>query len=375
MLKKYNSKDHRVPKSADLVKLPDHEMQALELAIEANIPALLIGETGTGKTSAIRRIAFDLKAPYVRVNMSGFTTPDELIGSKSVKDGATYFEHGVITDAMRVGAILVLDEINATSPDCLFILHGLLDEDRQITLPNGEIIRPEEGFRVFATANPDYAGTKGLNQALLDRFPIILEIGALRADEEKELLKERTGIGDDESAKLVEFANRCRTDYKSNKLSIYVSTRSIINVSRLIQAGIDAYQAVTTVIVNKSQMGDERAVLSDVFASVWKLAGKDLAKVNYQLINREDLDKIKKQLNQHQKEIKEMTEAVMLQKRRGDALAEEIKPLQDQIKEAEKRIQDERSSKFALEKENNELKAELSVLAGVRDMIKKMGNN
>ena len=60
----------------------------------------------TGKTSAVKELAYLRKQPYVRVNMTGYTTPDELIGSKSVKNGATYYEDGIITNAMKIGAIL-----------------------------------------------------------------------------------------------------------------------------------------------------------------------------------------------------------------------------------------------------------------------------
>jgi MoxR-like ATPase len=262
------SLDHRVPKSAPEIKLPGKDLGALALGISENLPCLLIGETGTGKTGIVRWLAMKTQKPYVRVNMSGYTTPDELIGSKSIKDGETYFENGVITDAMQVGAVLVLDEINATSPDCLFILHGLLDDDQQITLPNGEVIRPSDGFRVFATMNPDYAGTKGLNQALLDRFPIIVEVDTLPKAREQSLLVTRTGVEETIAGQLVEVASRLRKDYRENKLTLYVSTRSLLNVCRLVRQGWEVANAWATVVINRAQVKEERLVIGDVFKTV-----------------------------------------------------------------------------------------------------------
>ena len=100
-LKKGTKKDTLIPKQALPVDILESDLRALGISIKNNLPSLLIGETGTGKTSIIRRLAYQLNKPYVRVNMTGFTTPDELIGSKSVKDGRTYYEDGVITDAMK----------------------------------------------------------------------------------------------------------------------------------------------------------------------------------------------------------------------------------------------------------------------------------
>src|ERR1035437_5134273 len=153
-----------VPTFAEDIELEPKDQKALALAVKNNLSCLGIGETGVGKTSAIKRIAYLRKQGYTRINMHGYTTPDELIGSKSVANGGTYYEHGVLTKAMIEGHIVVLDEINATPPDIMFVLHGLLDDDRRITLPNGDIITPHPDFRFFATMNPDYEGTRGLNK-------------------------------------------------------------------------------------------------------------------------------------------------------------------------------------------------------------------
>lgn len=264
-----------VPSSCDHIELSLDDRKALALSVLNNMPALLIGETGTGKTSVCKELAFLTKRPYVRVNMSGFTTPDDLIGSKSVAKGATYWEHGVITHAMQVGAILVLDEINATMPDCLFILHGLLDTDHQITLPNGEVIKPHEDFRVFATCNPDYAGTKAINAALLDRFPIILAVDVLPMKEEQELIEKRTKIDSLTAEKLVAIATLLRKSYKEGKITTFASTRALLNIASLIQLGLDSKIAYNTVITRKTQNQDEQHILSDIYHAIYKLDNSD----------------------------------------------------------------------------------------------------
>lgn len=267
---KINSTDTSVPNEALEIELPPADKKALAIAINNDLPTLLIGETGTGKTSVIKQLAFLRQQGYTRVNLTGYTTPDELIGTKSVKDGATYFENGIITNAMINGHILVLDEINATTPDCLFILHGLLDDDKRITLPNGEIIRPHKDFRVFATCNPDYEGTKSMNKAFIDRFPIILAIDILNYKKEAKLLQDRTTITEQLATDLVSVATMARKDYIENKISTFVSTRSLLNIGKLVTQGLTPKEAYITTIVRKTNNLEEQAILKDFYNLVMK---------------------------------------------------------------------------------------------------------
>jgi midasin (ATPase involved in ribosome maturation) len=174
---------------------------------------------------------------------------------------------------MTRGAILVIDEINATTPDCLFILHGLLDEDRRITLPNGEVIRPDKNFRVFATCNPDYEGTKSLNKAFIDRFPIILSVDTLPPKKEIKLLTDKTGITEELAQKLVTVATLGRKDYTENKISTFISTRGLLNMAFLIKSGLEPKEAYLKAITRKSQNKEEQKLLNDFFLAVFKLSG------------------------------------------------------------------------------------------------------
>lgn len=311
---KINSKDPLVPQTAIDVNLEDGDKTALGIALRDNLPALLIGETGTGKTSVIRRLAFLREQPYVRVNMTGFTTPDDLIGSKSIKGDETYFEYGIITDAMARGAILVLDEINATTPDCLFILHGLLDEDRRITLPNGEIIHPHKDFRVFATCNPDYEGTRSMNKAFLDRFPIILNIYHLPVPEEQKLIIDRTGVSEQIAKELVTMATMARAEYINNKLTVFVSTRTLLNTAMLITHGLDFKTAYKLTVMRKTNSPDEQKVILDFYLAIRREGDKESTSSKYEIVKTDDLKKFKDEaakadiVAKQVKEIQEMSD-------------------------------------------------------------------
>ena len=271
ILDRANQDGAGVPTDALKITLPLADKKALAIAVKNNIPALLIGETGTGKTSAIKELAYLLKQKYTRISLTGYTTPDELIGSKSVKDGATYYEDGILTKAMREGHICVLDELNAITPDASFIIHSLLDDEHKIALPNGDIIEPHPNFRVFATINPDYEGTKSLNRAFLDRFGILIFVQILKPANEVKLLQERAGITKELATKLVAVAWLNRKAYGEGKTLTLISTRSLIQTCVLIQEGLTPAEAYKTAVINKARTDEHKAFL-DFYNVIFKTA-------------------------------------------------------------------------------------------------------
>lgn len=317
-----NSEDKLVPKKAIKINLNEHDKMAIGIAVRDNLPALLQGQTGTGKTSIIRHLAYLRKQAYVRVNMTGFTTPDDLIGSKSIKGNDTYFEYGIISDAMLRGAILVLDEINATTPDCLFILHGLLDEDRRVALPNGDLITPHPDFRVFATCNPDYEGTRSMNKAFLDRFPIILHIQHLPVEEEIALLIERTKVDLQIAKDLVTMATMARTEYLNNKLTMFVSTRTLLHTANLVSHGVDFKTAYKLTVMRKTNNLDEQKVVLDFFLAIRKEHGETNEEKMYELVTKAEWRKAKEALDNFPQLRQERDDFVRFTQERNNALAE-----------------------------------------------------
>ncbi len=93
------------PKEAREIQLKPGDKRALAVALRDNLPCLLVGETGQGKTGAVRYLAHMVNQPYYRVNLDGHITPDELIGHTGAREGSTFYEEGVIIKAMREGGI------------------------------------------------------------------------------------------------------------------------------------------------------------------------------------------------------------------------------------------------------------------------------
>ena len=57
-----------------------HTRVALEKAVKLNLPVLLIGETGVGKTAFVRELAKESSQELIRLNLTGQTGVDEFIG-------------------------------------------------------------------------------------------------------------------------------------------------------------------------------------------------------------------------------------------------------------------------------------------------------
>lgn len=255
----------------DLPPYHDHDglMSFLALGAKDNLPVLVVGETGTGKTTAVRTLAGKAQKPYRRVNLNGGTTADELVGHIFVNKEGTFWQDGILTEAVRKGYWIVLDEINAAGADVLFALHSLLDDDRMLVLleNQGEIVRPHEEFRLFATMNPsgDYAGTREMSKALMSRFPLVLTASYPKEKEEVDIITERTGVKDSIALALVKIAGDARNAHREAKMDFPFSTRDLLNVAMIAQSlGGDVRQARTAIsacILGKCSREDALAIV------------------------------------------------------------------------------------------------------------------
>ncbi len=261
-----------VPK--DLPAYHDHDglMSFLALGARENMPVLIIGETGTGKTTAVRTLAGKTKMPYRRVNLNGGTTADELVGRILLNKEGTYWADGILTEAIRKGFWIVLDEINAAGADVLFALHSLLDDDKMLVLAenDGEIVRPHEDFRLFATMNPsgDYAGTREMSKALMSRFPLVLTASYPKEKEEVDIIVERTELKADIALALVKVANDSRASYRDGKMDFPFSTRDLLYIGKIAKSlggGMsDTRKAIRACVLGKCSREDAMALVDMV---------------------------------------------------------------------------------------------------------------
>ncbi len=112
------------------------------------------------------------------------------------------FVPGPVTNAMKNGTFLYIDEINMAKPETLPLINGVLDYRRTITNPfTEEIITAKHGFGVVAAINEGYVGTVPLNEALKNRF-VVIDIPYLQGEQLKRLLQNESRLNDENTIGL-----------------------------------------------------------------------------------------------------------------------------------------------------------------------------
>ena len=102
-----------------------------------------------------------------------------------------------MVQAVRRGYWIVLDELNLAPSDVLEALNRLLDDNRELFVPElQETITPHPHFMLFATQNPPgatYGGRKVLSKAFRNRF-MEIHVGDIPDDELRIILNKRWGL-------------------------------------------------------------------------------------------------------------------------------------------------------------------------------------
>lgn len=145
-------------------------------------PVWINGDTGNGKSIMIEQACAHAKRELVRINFTTETNENDIIGGLRLKDNSTPFQEGPAITALRRGAILLLDEIDAGHTNKILCLQQILEGKGVIIKATGENVKAAPGFNVFATGNTQgkgslsgrFLGTSMMNSAFMDRFAAMM---------------------------------------------------------------------------------------------------------------------------------------------------------------------------------------------------------
>jgi len=205
-------------------------------------PVFISGLSGCGKTTTVQQVCASLKRECIRVNITVETDEDDLLGGFRLIDGETVFAYGPVVEAMRRGAVLLLDEVDLAS-NKIMCLQPVL-EGRGVFLKKiGEQVNPAEGFTIVATANTKgqgndngkFVGTNVLNEAFLDRFACTMDQEYPAEKVETKIIKSvmaRYNAEDDQFvANLVTWANAIRRTFDEGACDEVISTRRLVYIA------------------------------------------------------------------------------------------------------------------------------------------------
>jgi cobaltochelatase CobS len=219
--------------------------KVVEFGIKTRQNVLIVGPTGSGKSSLAINIMARLKESAEICNCSGETSTDEIIAKQGIinVDGhsITTTILGAALRAYKDGKILLLEEVDFAIADILASLHRIMETNQQFYICNigePEVIQKSSRFAVISTANTIgtgedsfmYNGTKPLNQAFMNRFSLTIRLGYIAADKEIKVLVNKTGIDKNVASVLVQCANDVRDAADPTRISGSLGSQTIASV-------------------------------------------------------------------------------------------------------------------------------------------------
>ncbi|GAA5820590.1 hypothetical protein JCM11251_003065 [Rhodosporidiobolus azoricus] len=245
------------------------------------VPVLIQGPTSAGKTSVVEYLAKRTGHRFVRINNHEHTDIQEYVGTyvSDPHSGKLVFQEGVLVRALRRGDWIVLDELNLAPTDVLEALNRLLDDNRELVIPEtGEVVTPHPHFMLFATQNPPglYGGRKVLSRAFRNRF-LEMHFGDVPKDELKTILERRCRIAPSHAEKTVnvflELQRRRQAGRVFEQKQAFATLRDLFRwggrgpVETIQQLAEDGYM----LLAERARRADDKQTVKDVLEEVLKV--------------------------------------------------------------------------------------------------------
>jgi hypothetical protein len=207
-------------------------------------PIYLTGMSGNGKTFGIEQTCAMLGREMIRVNFTAETDEDDLFGGFRLVNGETVFQYGPVVEAMKRGAVLLLDEVDLASHKVM-ALQSVLEGKGYFIKKRAEWIEPSDGFTIIATANTKgkgsddgrFIGTNVMNEAFLDRFSVTMyQPYPTEAIEKKILHLAAEGFGITSEAlgkfipNLTMWGDIIRKTFEEGGVDEIISTRRLVDI-------------------------------------------------------------------------------------------------------------------------------------------------
>jgi len=226
-----------------------NEIELFEHAYNNQLPLLIKGPTGCGKTRFIEHMAEKLGRPLYTVACHDDLTAADLVGRHLIGDGETYWQDGPLTKAVREGAICYLDEVVEARKDTTVVLHPLSDDRRILPIDRtGELLKAPPEFMLVVSYNPGYQNLlKGMKPSTRQRF-VSMRFDYPDIATETKILEQEADIKHALSSQLIELAHALRV-LKDHDLEESASTRLLVYAATLIKSGLNPIDACRAAIV------------------------------------------------------------------------------------------------------------------------------
>ncbi len=214
------------------------EKEVFQAAWANQLPVLLKGPTGCGKTRLVQTMAQEFGRPLITVACHEDLTAGDLVGRFLLRGGETVWEDGPLTRAVRQGGICYLDEIVEARADTTVVIHPLADHRRELNIERlGESLTAPPEFMLVLSYNPGYQSVlKDLKPSTRQRM-IAIELGYPSAEIEQRIIVQEAACDVGLAGRLVRLGQAIRA-LRQEGLAEGASTRTLISTARLIRSGI-----------------------------------------------------------------------------------------------------------------------------------------
>jgi nitric oxide reductase NorQ protein len=262
------------------------EVEIFERAWAEQIPVLLKGPTGCGKTRFVEYMAYSLGQKVMQLRTTGaqvtadlrdykagvgslYTvachedlTARDLTGRYILKGGEAVWIDGPATMAVKEGAILYLDEVVEARKDVTVVIHPLTDYRRLLPIDTlGVQLEAPKSFMVVLSYNPGYQSIrKNLKPSTKQRF-VALDFGYPPPEKEVLIVEREAGVERSVADRLVLLGNDVR-NITNVDLEEGVSTRSLVHAAKLMRRGISGKRACSIAIAQA--LTDEKDEISAI---------------------------------------------------------------------------------------------------------------
>jgi cobaltochelatase CobS len=265
----FSKKNEYVPDIDKHYKFDRDTTLAIIAGFKYNKKVIIHGYHGTGKSTHIEQIAARLNWPCIRVNLDSHISRIDLIGKDAIvlknNKQVTEFQEGILPWSIQNPIALVFDEYDAMRPDVAFLMTKVLEAEGGLTLlEKNKIIKPNNYFRLFATANTIglgdttglYTGTQQINQAQLDRWNIVTTLNYLSLENEMEIILAKNKNfnnpkGKEKISNMIKVASLTRKGFIAGDISTLMSPRTVLHWAENIEIFKDTGYAFRVTFLNR----------------------------------------------------------------------------------------------------------------------------
>ena len=237
------------------------EVDIFNAAYAEQVPILLKGPTGTGKTRFVEYMSWRINheraksvngiAPLALVTVACHEdlTASDLVGRYLLEPEGTKWIDGPLTRAVKFGSICYLDEIIEARKDTTVLIHPLADHRRLLHIEKlGEVLEAHPNFLLVISYNPGYQNAlKDLKHSTRQRF-VAIEFDFAPRDLEGPIIEHESGCDRKTAQQLALLGEKIR-NLIGQGLQEGASTRLLIYAGKLMGQGIAPRRACEVAIV------------------------------------------------------------------------------------------------------------------------------